>query len=270
MNPIDGAAGSLTVSGRERRFHVEPFVLEFIGLPGAGKTAVAARLISELRARGITYVERRSPRRPSERTMVRRIRRAGALVRERRFMLAALRFAASVRPVSVGRLVRALRLTGWARQFRSYATSGVEVIVLDQGPLQDVWSLTVPSRRWNESAMQATVRRLLHTPRMARAFVYVDVDVETAAERLRRRRGSRSRFDRLSPAQMRAWLDTYERALTSVFEYAGQVIQAPCLRVDGTLPIDEAGRTVARFLDDVLPATADGLSPAPIAVGDRS
>jgi hypothetical protein len=42
------------------------------------------------------------------------------------------------------------------------------------------------------------------------------------------------------------------------------------LRVDGTLAIDEAARTVARFLDDVLPATADDLSPAPIAGGDRS
>lgn len=258
------------MSGRERRFHLEPFVLEFIGLPGAGKTAMAARLVSELRARGITYVERRTPRRPGDRTIVRRIRRVAALLRERRFTLASLRFAASVRPLSLGRLVRALRLTGWARQFHSYATSGVDVVVLDQGPLQDVWSLTVPSRRWNEPAMQAIVRRLLHTPRLGRALVYVDVDVETAAERLHRRRGSRSRFDRLSPAQMRAWLDTYERALTSVFEYAGQVTKAPCLRVDGTLPVDEVARNVARFLDDVLPATADGLSPAPIAAGDRS
>ena len=270
MNHADRAAGSLTQGGRQRCFHLEPLVLEFIGLPGAGKTAVAACLVSELKARGIACAERRAPRHPNEGTMVRRIRRATALLREHELTVASLRFAASVRPLSLGRLARALRLSGWATQFRSYATSGVEVIVLDQGPLQDVWSLTVPSRRWNEPAMQAAVRRLLHTPRLGRAFVYVEVDVETAAERLGQRRGTRSRFDRLSPAQRRAWLDRYERALTSVFEYAGQVTNAPCLRLDGTLPTDEAARNVARFLDDVLPATTDGLSSAPIAAGGRS
>jgi thymidylate kinase len=105
---------------------------------------------------------------------------------------------------------------------------------------------------------------------MGRAFVYVQVDVETAAERLRRRRGSSSRFARLSLAEMRVWLGTYERALTSVFEYAGHITNAPCLRLDGSLPIDEAARNVARFLDDLLPVTAETLSPAAIASGDRS
>ena len=270
MNRADGAEVGLTATGGGHGVHLEPFVLEFLGLPGAGKTAVAAKLVADLRARGVPCAERRAPRNPSEQMWQGRARRVAALVRDHELIAASLRFAASVRPRSLDRLARALRLSGWARQYRSYATSGVELIVLDQGPLQDVWSLTVPGRRWDEPAMREVVRRILHTPGMGRAFVYVDVDVQTAAERLRLRRGSSSRFDRLSPAQMRTWLETYEKSLTSLLAYAAHVTHAPCWRLDGTLPVDEGARTVARFLHDVRAPAAQGIPPMVGASGDRS
>jgi thymidylate kinase len=126
----------------------------------------------------------------------------------------------------------------------------VDVVVLDQGPVQDAWSVTVPARSWGETAMQAAVGRLMQVTRMPRALVYVDVDIETASERLLQRRGISSRFDGLSAIQTRTWLTHYGRSLSSVFQYAVTVSNASFVRVDGRLPLDEVSHHVARFLDD--------------------
>lgn len=270
MSGIEPGAGRLTVEGRESRLRAGPFLLEFVGLPGAGKTAVAARLVSELRARGITCAERRGERDPRGGTTRRRIGRAGFLLRNRELTLTSLRFAASVCPVSLGRLVRSLRLSGWARQLRSYAASDVDVVVLDQGPVQDAWSVTVPGRSWDDDAMRAAIGRLMQTTQMPRAFAYVDVDIETASERLRQRRGAGSRFDRLTATQTRTWLARYERSLSSIFQYAVTASDAPFVRVDGRLPIEEQWQRVAHFLDDARTGSAEWLPPATVAAEDAT
>jgi thymidylate kinase len=263
-------ASRLTATGRECGPYGEPFLLEFVGLPGAGKTAVAARLVSQLRARGTTCAERRRQRDRHGGTTRRRIRRAVFLLRNHELTQASLRFAASVRPVSLTRLARALRLSGWARQLQSYAASDVDVVVLDQGPVQDAWSITVPGGSWGEAAMRAAVGRVMQATQMPRAFVYVDVDTETASERLRLRRGGSSRFDRLGATQTRTWLARYERSLSSVFQYAVAVSNAPFVRVDGRLPADEVCRQVARFLGDVRTGSAECVPWATVAAEDAS
>ena len=189
------------------------------------------------------------------------MRRAAFLLRNPELTVASLRFAASVRPRSLGRLARSVRLSTWARQLSSYAVSDVDVVVLDQGPVQDAWSVTVPGRTWDETAMRAIVGRLVQTTPIPRAFAYVTVDTETALRRLRQRRGVSSRFDRLSADAARGWLVRYERSLSSIFAYAIAAAGAPVVRVDGTLAIEEQCRQVADFLDAVRAGSPPWLAP---------
>jgi thymidylate kinase len=238
-------------------------LLEFVGLPGAGKTTVAARLVSCLRARGITCADRRTGGNP--RDAFRRLRRAAFLVRNANLAFSSLRFAASVWPVSLARLTHAARLAGWARQLRVYAGSEVDVVVLDQGPVQDAWSMTVPGELWDDAALRVAVRRLVESTNIPRAYVYVSVDADTAVDRLRQRRGSSSRFDRLSDADARRWLVRYEDSLSSIFQYAVAVANAPFLRLDGTLPVEEQCQQLADFVDITRRDSAEQLIPVATA-----
>lgn len=266
MSGVELMAGGLTVDGQRRRLG-PPLLLEFVGLPGAGKTTIAARLVRELRARGTTCAERRGEREADAGRMRRHIRRAGDLLRNHDLTLALLRFAASVRPVSLTRLTRALKVAGWGRRLGSLARADVDVVVLDQGPVQDAWSITVPGRRWSEVAMRSAVRRL-QTVDIPRVFIFVDVSIDTACDRLQQRPGANSRFDRLSPARTRTWLARYERSLSSVFQYAVAVADAPVLRLDGRLPVEEQCREVAHFIDGTRATREESLPPATVVAGD--
>ena len=267
MSATDRGVGRLTPAGAKQQRDREPLLLEFVGLPGAGKTAVAARVVSELRARGITCAERRGRRGGKGAKGRRLFQRATSLVRNYDLTLSSLRFAAGVRPLRLTPLSRAFRLAGWARQLHAYAASDVEAVVLDQGPLQDLWSLTVPGRSWNEAAARAAVRHLMQVTRMPRVLVYVNVDIETAAERLRQRGGTSSRFDRLSAIQTWTWLTQYEQSLSSIFRSAVTISNAASVRVNGRLAIDEVAQEVIRFLDGARGDSAGWIPSATVPTG---
>ena len=259
VSGVEQGSDHLTIERQERR-RAGPLVLEFVGLPGAGKTTIAARLLSELRARGLTCTERRD-RDARRGRALHHLRRAAFLLRNPKLVTGSLRFAARARPISFGRLARAIKLTTWARALRSYAGSEVEVVVLDQGPVQDAWSVTVPATVWDEAAMRAIVGPLVQTIGVSRAFVYVTVDIDTALQRLRQRRGVSSRFDHLSADVARGWLVRYERSLSSIAEYAIIAADAPVVRVDGNMPIEEQCRQVADFVDAARTGSPRWLAP---------
>lgn len=269
MSGAEPRGGSLTAGERTRR-DAAPFLVELVGLPGAGKTAIATRLVADLRSRGMVCAERRGGPGGQGGRARHRVERALSLLRHHEQTRASLRFAASVRPRLLTPFARAIRLSGWMRQLSAYAVSDADVVVLDQGPIQDAWSVTVPSRSWSEAAMRGAVGPLVQVTEMPRALVYVDVEVETAAERLRLRRGTSSRFDGLSATQTRTWLAEYGKSLWAILEYAVAVSNASFARVDGRVSVDEASRQVARFLDDARGVSGPLASPTTATVGAAS
>lgn len=269
MSGVEPRGGSLT-AGERPGSDPTPFLVELVGLPGAGKTAIAARLVAELRSRGLRCAERRGGSGRQGGGARHRVDRVLSLLRHHDQTRSSLRFAASVRPRSLTPFARAIRLSGWMRQLSAYAASDADVVVLDQGPIQDAWSVTVPSRSWTEAAMRAAVGPLVQVTDMPRVLVYVDVDVETAAERLRLRRGTSSRFDGLTATQTRTWLAEYGKSLWSILEYAVAVSNASFVRVDGRLSLDEASRQVGRFLDGARGVSSSLASPATATAGAAS
>src|SRR6266516_5054329 len=78
-------------------------ILEFVGLPGAGKTSVAERLIPRLRCRGIACADRQLVFPGSPSRAVRYAKLAAVAARHPRILLSSLADARAELPVKIGR-----------------------------------------------------------------------------------------------------------------------------------------------------------------------
>lgn len=176
-------------------------VVEFLGLPGAGKSTIARALVAALQAEGIAvrttddfvaWLARQS-----------RLRKLAILVRNGswagRQLWTALRFGLSLRPLAGFSLSRVVLVPFINCCFEAYrAQDRAAVLVMDQANMQLVWSVGAYAERHDA--------RLLHElSRVARGrsltlFAFISASPEVSAERIRLRPSALSRFDRETPS----------------------------------------------------------------------
>jgi thymidylate kinase len=173
----------------------EAILVEFLGLPGAGKSAVSRRLAQALLARSLTVDE------PSRvlshgigpaRRMLRKVLRVSIEVLGRPLAAAATArvVACSGQPSTVGAAhlwFNWLLVTSLAR----HARRSIGVHLLDEGPAQGAWSVALEG---DAASARALLERL---PTEARPDLLVVVDARpvVVAGRIRARTGSDSRLD---------------------------------------------------------------------------
>lgn len=231
--------------------HDPLLIVELAGLPGAGKTAVAGRVAAQLRSQGFACGERRlvAP------VHIGRMRYYGGRVafslRHRRPLAAALRFGLGVRPLARSSITHALSLAAWAYRLRVAADQGYDRVILDQGIVQDAWSVVAMSERWNAEALDRTLRNILLGAPATWVLAYLDVDIDVAAERIGSRPTSSSRFDRLDTAATRRLLTTGRDRLEQIVDRAVAVTQAPHCRLDGHRPLEDTAARLVDFIDSV-------------------
>lgn len=247
-------AGTASVPRPEGR--PRPVLIEFVGLPGAGKTAIADRVLDTLERRGRTCRGRRQPARGLGAAIAYRARREWYHLRHGRALRAALRFGLSVRPLRAANLWHASRLAHWAYRLRLAADAGWEVIVLDQGVVQQAWSAVVAGRRWDAHAARQALAAVLAAD-LSFAYVFLEVDIDTAVARVRARPSQRSRFDRMDECARRDLMDRHRADLQSMFRSAVAATAAPWCVVDTTAPVDATSRVILDFI-----ASLDGLNGA--------
>src|SRR5690606_2109825 len=135
-----GRASDGDGSGRMSR---HPHVLEFVGRPGAGKTTLARRLTAGLAAEGIRCAAPRLERidvpARGARRFARGAHRVATYAATPVLSATVLRFGFSIRPL---RPARAKWLRDVLDTVRGVASSAPdrELILLDQGVLQALWS----------------------------------------------------------------------------------------------------------------------------------
>jgi glycosyltransferase involved in cell wall biosynthesis len=177
-----------------------PFVVELVGLPGAGKSTLVAALLSELAAGGARITG--APRVGAASTRLRRGRALlNALSREPGAALGALA-AGGLDRAALGRVTHFLgRLT----QARTLARGPWDLVLLDEGPLQALFTLSALQPATIAGPSVHVARRVAAALPVGRTvLLLVDVDPAEAARRLSQRPvdGARSRFDGLSPAAL--------------------------------------------------------------------
>lgn len=182
-------------------------VVELLGLPGAGKSTIAASLVAGLRASNmdvlttedfVAWLAARS-----------RLEKIGILVRSLpRALLKlwrALLFASSLRPFGSCPMVRVALIPFLTYCFDRYLhLHKHSVVVMDQANMQLVWSMGA----YAASYQAPTLERLCcatrgQTPRL---YAFIAVSPDVVAERIRQRPSNLSRFDRESEFVLRGAL----------------------------------------------------------------
>lgn len=218
-------------------------VVELCGLPGSGKSVLAAHTCAALRRSGVDAVVADLPVSAA----------ATASARVRRKVLAAA-VATAAEPVATGRAVRAVTssrptardglglLAQWltVQQLQRSARARPGVWLLEEGNVQTVWSLALRA-----SAPEADAAALLQL-RPPDLLVVVEAPLDVLLRRLDDRPSRHSRTQRLTADRRGAELDHGRLLLARLVD------TVPCDRItvpnDGSVPAAELGRRTAEWV----------------------
>jgi thymidylate kinase len=210
------------------------YVVEFCGLPGAGKSTLARTVVARLRLRGVPTTEVMAPIGPDADRRARLMRKSAAVIR------------GAVEPGSIALAARVGLLSGQtAARDRVARPANLLVVrhavrraqrrpgvhVLDQGPLQEWWSAGLRAESAKILAFAANDRAV-----RSDLLVHIDTPVELLMQRLQARQVRQSRLEGLSPAERREELERGELLLASLID---QLVHSPgvpapeIIRVDG-------------------------------------
>jgi predicted kinase len=222
-------------------------VVEFCGLPGAGKSTIARALVASLRLRGIPTTEVMAPIGPTAPRGA-RIRRKTAVIARGVATRGGVGIVTNLvvrsgQADARDRLARPANLLV-VRDAVRRARSREGVHVLDQGPVQEWWS----------AALRADDARVLAWAAADRApgadlIVRVDAPFDVLAARLARRGARQSRLEAIAGPALEAELARGAALLDAV---CAQVLASPgadrprLVRVDGFGPgaVDTVGEAL--------------------------
>ncbi len=236
-----------------------PLIVEFVGLPGAGKSTVAAQVFEQLQLEGRTVISRSQILAQWHNTHL--VKRLFQLVPHRvnhwRVLLNSLFFALRVQPISRWSILQALKTFVNVKRNDAVARahSNDQIILLDQGAIQELWSVGITGRPPQSSAIQHGIEPILRDRRLA--IVYFNADVNTALERIMHRpRKGICQFDMMKPDEAYASLSRYFPCLEKAVHHA-QFTGVPVLEVDSSLQIEQQSEAIVAWIT----AQLDVLNP---------
>jgi hypothetical protein len=244
--------------------------VEFMGLPGAGKTTLAASLQDRLRARGTDCIDRRLVFADEKSPIERHLRRARfailAMLRRPDLLVTGARLVRRSRQRSRRDAAKVLWNLSCVLGFSLwYRNRRVGAVIVDQGLLQACWSIA-----FSGQAPVSFAPLLARVTSAQTRFVLVVASGDEADARLRQRKNGNTR---LTPARAGAAGDwpRAETALNRVLADLERLVSPErILRVDNRSPTDPAtlGRDLADWLDASVAASPPGGAAARLC-GDR-
>lgn len=197
-------------------------VIEFVGLPGAGKSTIT-------RALPQAWPTSRSTDPPP-------------LPLARRLWLCrhALAFMLSLRPLQWKDIDRMARL---AAELRFYERPATGPLVIDQGMIQKLWSILLDRTRYSASALERLVAAL--APTSADLVVWLATPPAVAAERLVARNGGNSRLQKRPEPDMKAGLVAGQRHYSMLMELYRRHAASRIIELTGTEPVEVNAARIA-------------------------
>ena len=180
-----------------------PVLVEFLGLSGAGKSAVSHQVAERLRRRGIPVDEPTLTLAPAGRRPPWWRRALKSLHVARELVVhpvSSLRSLKSMRATRQQRLRLLFRMGfNWLMLRSLMRTHRRSLHLFDQGAFQALWSIGLEGRR---GTLKRVGQRLVATVPAPDAVVVIEAGAEVVADRLKERGGRESRADRWEPADV--------------------------------------------------------------------
>ena len=196
-------------------------VIEFVGLPGAGKSTITRAL---------------PPEWPTSRNT-----NPAPLPLSRRLWIyrQALPFMLSLRPLAWKDFDRLRKL---GSELRFYERDAKGPLVIDQGMIQKLWSILLDRTGYSQPALERLVVAL--GPTAADLVVWLGTPPELAAERLIARNGGNARLQKRPEAEMRAGLATGQQLYEMLMRLYRRHAACRVIELSGTEPVEVSAATV--------------------------
>jgi thymidylate kinase len=239
---------------------VRPLIVEFIGLPGAGKTTVSRRVVSELDSAGHrcltrdVWAELRSDHRRYPRVSLKEVYQFFVFcVRHMQVAFYALSYAFQVTPLNMRTLRKGViflrKLYKLKRIVREAARWGYDTVLFDQGLMLHVSWFAVPGSPPPDISLIRLLKSV--SGEIPQAFVLFDVDVPTAIERVTKRSTMRF-FEMRGISSPESVLGRYEGYVQNIVNCGAQ-LNGACrlLRVNGNDDVGQIASSIVRFIDEI-------------------
>ena len=234
-------------------------IVEFIGLPGAGKTTLCTEVARQLHNGGRSVVRRDEIlQRWHQNSMGQKLMQLWPdCSRDWQVLTQILALAAQVQPLNTTSVLKAAttyvnakrntRTASHLPQTRLLDGGGLQeaTLLLDQGVLQEAWSVAISGQNPPLKPLQSAIEALAGDGTMR--VVALTVDVETALDRIHNRPTHNSRFDAMNPDRAGDILSASVASLQTILDVL-RALGVPILEVDSSHPIEENGRAIAQWI----------------------
>ena len=204
-----------------------PALVELFALPGSGKTTI----VEAVAEHAVVTTRKKLSAEWARSSAIEQIGYVSRAFGSRSRLATAMRFGLGARiatPESVFRLIRLLAKTHWLR-----SQSGL--MLLDQGFLQDLWSILVSGKSDRcDPMLLAPLIRALYEGIEVRIIV-IEVDAETASARIGGRTHGGSRLDGLPEEELRISLASASGVQHQIID-AAKLAGLPVQALDGSAP----------------------------------
>jgi thymidylate kinase len=234
-----------------------PLVVEFIGLPGAGKTTIARFVIEELtnsgyRCFGLSTLSNPETVEKKRGGLTNKLKTlysvALSCVFHKQIALDAVSYALHLKPLNLASLHRVIALLVRLDFMRTMMNSNYDLIILDQGLIQYIWSMgTIGGSPTNDKYLEQLLQDVLDE--VSLLVILVDVEVGLAVERINNRSTMRSRFDRFSTRQAETLLVKHKNVLTRIVDFVEKFKGTVYMDVSGNQAIKKNVSIIVPFIE---------------------
>ena len=225
-----------------------PIVIEFFGLPGAGKTTIANYLSQNLREHG--YNVRTSDDFVQWLSQQTKIKKIGFVISNLGSALTqwfwCIMFSYGAQPFSAVSLPHILRVPYVNTCFDRYLkTLDDHIVIMDQANVQLIWSIGAFSVRYDKNLLHRACQAVLQKKR---DYVCLVPDLVSNFERIKKRKTQHSRFDHINDQQLSRALSNSSNIIVDLCDFICKE-GARIIDIDANLTPEENASKIKKFIN---------------------
>ncbi|MEM8830727.1 MAG: hypothetical protein AAGE96_15405 [Cyanobacteria bacterium P01_G01_bin.19] len=228
-----------------------PLMVEFVGLPGSGKTTLSNLVAFKLESKGIKIVSREEILKQwhQKKALSKLFKLFTFNSNQWNILRNSLTFAAQVKPINLQSFLRAGRVfVNVKRNDDLVRARNCQIILLEQGLLQTIWSIVITGSLPQFSYPKRTMVTLFDHRSIA--IVNCKLDLNTAVSRIKNRPRKKikdSYFDLMDSKQVYDLLTKYCPYLQEIINWV-KTEEIPMLEVDSSLTLEENSEKIANWI----------------------